>query len=253
MLESTDYNLFLEFISNYNWCGFSTINDQDHLMIRLNNILRQNKQFFYIADLLKLKILYTSPQVYDLLGIEREKYDLSNNFEYTHASDIGRRSRARVNVIEAGQQLFIKKSGSIVISSNFRMKHSTGVYLPYLAQCYLFYSTTPIETVYIILITTQLDKSLKIKNHGRYHWYAGPDMRFFRFPDEELLNHGSNLSERELEILRYVERGMESKMIGEKMFLSLHTINTHRSNILKKTGKQSITEVIFDLNHMGIF
>jgi DNA-binding CsgD family transcriptional regulator len=222
-------------------------------MIRLNNILHHNKQFFYVADILKLKILYTSPQVYDLLGIEREKYDLSNNFQYTHASDIGRRSRARVNVIEAGQQLFIKKSGSMLISSYFRMKHMNGVYLPYLVQCYLFYSNSPIETVYIILITTQLDKPLKIRNHGRYHWYAGPDMSFFRYPDKELLKHGSNLSERELEILSYVERGMESRDIAKMMFLSLNTINTHRRNILLKTGKQSLTEVIFDLNYIGIF
>ncbi len=154
MFENTDYRIFFEFIKNYSGRGFANIDNQDQSIIRLNRILSRRRQFFYIADLLKFKILYTSPQILDIFGVSPEDYDLSHNFRFTHPLDIERRSRVRVKVIESGQELFIRKSGNKIISSNFRMKNITGVYSDILMQCYLFYCNSPIETVYILMVHT---------------------------------------------------------------------------------------------------
>ena len=70
-----------------------------------------------------------------------------------------------------------------------------------------------------------------------YHHYKGKDLSLFRFPDEELLKIGPVLSVRELEIIKLIESGLGSKEIADKLFLSVHTVNTHRSNILEKSGK----------------
>ena len=45
---------------------------------------------------------------------------------------------------------------------------------------------------------------------------------------------------------------MSSEQIAEKLFLSPYTINTHRSNILEKTGKASISELIYELKERGL-
>lgn len=45
-----------------------------------------------------------------------------------------------------------------------------------------------------------------------------------------------DLSEREYEIMQLVEHGKTSKEIGEILFISKHTVDTHRRNILKKTS-----------------
>jgi hypothetical protein len=42
------------------------------------------------------------------------------------------------------------------------------------------------------------------------------------------------LSEREKEILKLVSKGMLSKEISNKLFLSIHTVNKHRQNIMQK-------------------
>ena len=39
---------------------------------------------------------------------------------------------------------------------------------------------------------------------------------------------------------------------GDKLFLSRHTISTDRRNILKKSGKSSIGEVIYELESIGM-
>ena len=52
------------------------------------------------------------------------------------------------------------------------------------------------------------------------------------------------LTEREVEILKLLMQNKSSKEIAELLFLSKHTVDTHRRNILEKTGKKSTTELI---------
>jgi two-component system, NarL family, response regulator NreC len=49
------------------------------------------------------------------------------------------------------------------------------------------------------------------------------------------------LSDREVTILSYIARGFTNKEIAEKLFLSLHTVNTHRKNICNKLGIKSVS------------
>lgn len=44
----------------------------------------------------------------------------------------------------------------------------------------------------------------------------------------------SLLTKREIEVLRFIAEGLTSREIADKLFLSLNTINTHRTNIMKK-------------------
>jgi len=46
----------------------------------------------------------------------------------------------------------------------------------------------------------------------------------------------SALSSRETEIIQLIAAGMTNNEIAEKLFLSVHTIKTHRKNIIKKIG-----------------
>ena len=42
------------------------------------------------------------------------------------------------------------------------------------------------------------------------------------------------LTKREIEILRYIAQGLTNKRIAEKIFLSVRTVNTHRTNLMQK-------------------
>jgi DNA-binding NarL/FixJ family response regulator len=55
-----------------------------------------------------------------------------------------------------------------------------------------------------------------------------------------------------LEIMHLIESGLNSFQIAEKIYLSPHTIYTHRRNILKKSGKATMSDVIYDLKERGI-
>ncbi|HTA82336.1 MAG TPA: response regulator transcription factor [Bacteroidia bacterium] len=47
---------------------------------------------------------------------------------------------------------------------------------------------------------------------------------------------GVNVSERELEIIKCVAEGYSNQEIAEKLFISVHTVTTHRKNIMNKLG-----------------
>lgn len=52
-----------------------------------------------------------------------------------------------------------------------------------------------------------------------------------------------NLSEREIEIIKFIVNGLTSIEIADKLFLSEHTIKTHRKNIFRKTGINSVSQL----------
>ena len=50
----------------------------------------------------------------------------------------------------------------------------------------------------------------------------------------------SQLSAREIEILHLVAKGMSNKGMADKLFISIHTVITHRKNITAKLGIKTI-------------
>lgn len=52
------------------------------------------------------------------------------------------------------------------------------------------------------------------------------------------------LTERELDILRLVGKGLSNKQIGKKLFISDRTVQAHLSNIFSKLGVSSRTEAV---------
>ena len=52
------------------------------------------------------------------------------------------------------------------------------------------------------------------------------------------------LSDREIEIITMIAEGWTNKQISEKLFLSNHTINTHRKNIMGKLGVKNTAGIV---------
>ena len=65
-------------------------------------------------------------------------------------------------------------------------------------------------------------------------------------------HEGEELSEREKEVLKLVALGYANKNIAAKLFISIHTVISHRKNITEKLGIKSISglTVYAILNHL---
>ncbi|MEZ4937260.1 MAG: tetratricopeptide repeat protein [Crocinitomicaceae bacterium] len=54
----------------------------------------------------------------------------------------------------------------------------------------------------------------------------------------------NNFTNRELEVLEYLMEGLPSKLIADKMHISVHTVDTYRRRLLAKTNTYNTTELI---------
>ena len=50
----------------------------------------------------------------------------------------------------------------------------------------------------------------------------------------DFLRSNSKLTSREIEVLKYLSKGYNTKEISEKLFISFNTVETHRKNLLRK-------------------
>jgi hypothetical protein len=245
------YNLFFELIKTYSKQCFKGIDRHDPLILSLEEMLKNNNQFLTVFDMLNMKNEFTTMGSIQMLGIKPENLTSYHFKEATHPDDLKRHELALVKLFKIAHELFAAKKGEMIISSNFRLRNPAGNFINQLIQCYLFYCAAPCNTVFAFNINTDISWSKKIK-HG-FYFYVGNDLSYFRYPDEELLMMMINtLTDREFEIIKLIKEGHDSEQIAEKLFLSKHTVNTHRKNILEKTGKAYISDLIYYLQEQGL-
>jgi DNA-binding CsgD family transcriptional regulator len=246
-----DYSLFYRFFVAHSQYDFKGIKQDDPLLMELDSYMDLNNQLFYISDPVLLDIKFISKGVNTMFGMDQDKVAPGFFLTTTHPDDLRRHHLARARLISNAQEIYIRKSGTCIISSNFRGRNPEGGgYTDHLYQCFLFYSKIPYESTFLILVITDISQFENV--HKGFHYYIGNDPKVFRYPDDELLSTGLIYSHTEFRIIELIEEGLSTKEIAEKLFRSPFTINTHRSNIIEKSGKSSITEVIRELKAKGL-
>lgn len=245
-----EYSLFHQFFEKYANSGLESISLNDPLVVELEQSTKKNKQLFYMADAVLLDIQYVSKSVYPMFGVQPEQVNLGYFLTTTHPEDQKRHHLARAKLISTAQELYIQKKGHNLISINVRARKPDGTYFNALYQAFLFYSKIPYESVFLLLVITDITSFNKL--HKEFHFYNGNDRSLFRYPDVELLSSGCIFTNTEFKIIELIQDRLSSQEIANKLFRSIHTIKTHRNNILQKSGKSSITDVIFSLKEKGL-
>ena len=77
------------------------------------------------------------------------------------------------------------------------------------------------------------------------------DNNFALTPDEDFAKF-AELTERELDVVILLSRGMTNKEMAEKLYLSKYTIETHRKNIMKKCKMKTTGQLIYFATQQGL-
>ncbi len=250
MTNYQSYRLFFRFIDTFLPSGFRNINRQDPLILELEEMMENNRQFFYIADVIRVKILFTSKRSVQMINTEPDDVTPDIFFEVRHPDELDKHNVLREKVFKTAHGLYNSKKGEMILSGCTRYRNGQNEYVPVLSQAYFFNTKTPNKTVYMIMIFTEID--MYPKTLWENHHYFGDDMSYFRYPDKHLMKTGNIFSTREFEIIHLLAKGLNTKQIAEKLYISPFTINTHRSNILQKSGKANMQEVIAWLAELGM-
>jgi hypothetical protein len=248
--EPYNYSIYHDFIESYLPTGFLNINAEDPIMLKLEDLMAENDKMLIVMDLTKTKIIYTSKRSIDMVDVEPEKNDTLKMMSRVHPDDLQRFGLGRAKLLNLDKDLFIANKGAALLSTDIRMLKPNNEYANLLFQCYMFFSEIPHNTVYYIQVNTNIEWFKKKKD--AFHYYVGNNISLFEFPNEKLLDLGHHLTSREFEIIKMISKGLDSKQISEKLFLSIHTINTHRRNILNKSKKAHISDYVYELLCQGL-
>ena len=72
------------------------------------------------------------------------------------------------------------------------------------------------------------------------------------FTPEPEVNDFSSLTARETEILKLIASGNSTQQVADELFLSPHTVQTHRKSIIKKLNIKSPTQFVIYAMDMGL-
>ena len=130
-------------------------------------------------------------------------------------------------------------------SFDFRMRKKDGAYIRVLNQLKVIQFTDSKNILRALMLHTDISA---IKTSGK------PVLSFIGFngepsyidvkATEKFPLPSQLLSDREREILALLIEGVESEAIAKELFISKETVNTHRRNILRKTGAANSAQLI---------
>lgn len=67
-----------------------------------------------------------------------------------------------------------------------------------------------------------------------------------------MIARNSELTNRELEVLKLLASGLNSKEISEQLFISTNTVEYHRKQLLRKTESRNVAQLIGNAYRRGI-
>lgn len=82
--------------------------------------------------------------------------------------------------------------------------------------------------------------------------YFNKDVSHLMIEAVNIESNTQKISKREKEVLKLVAQGLTTKEIADQLFVSKRTIETHRSNILKKLDVQNTAELITKATQLGL-
>ena len=96
----------------------------------------------------------------------------------------------------------------------------------------------------------ELEQAIRIVNEGGEYYSSEIPITLSRPTPIEILSEKqqvtsfNQLTRREIEVLKLIAQGLSNSAIGEKLFISPRTVDTHRTNLMKKLEVHNIAGLI---------
>jgi len=253
MSENNDINSQIDQLFKKEELDYSILNQ--HISFLESLSVLQNS-FVSIFDLAKMGHAYLSPNFADLLGWDPEKISTPEN-EYInqrmHPDDLAHLNRVswqffeiilRVDPVWREQMKFIK------LIMDYRTQGKDGNYVRVIEQHKLL-ELDRYGNVWLSMSVLDLSPDQDLTSLCRYRLVNTLTGELYHFPSVESITE-HKLSFREKEILQLLGKGLISKQIADKLFISVNTVNTHRQRIIEKLNVSNTAEAVQYAGRLGL-
>lgn len=215
----------------------------------LDNLLPKSASFFYIIDLATGSYHFLGKQQKSISGVDNEEFKSGgiNSFvQRLHPDD------ANIVINEVYKDFKIWFDGlsdnnerkASVFQYNYRFLSGNGGYINLMEHIHVPELDGNNRASLLLGKVFTIDNSKVFPIRSALKIYREDSvietLHFKTYNKEIDKNH---ITKRELDILRNLATGKTSKQIGEQLFISPHTVDTHRRNLLKKLNYSSVVEL----------
>jgi DNA-binding CsgD family transcriptional regulator len=208
--------------------------------------------YFYVIDFFDMSISNISSGFKDAHGIcPTEIKTINDILSLVHPDDMEHVATAEKKAFD----LIYKSIGVDKITRykecyNFRFKTADGTYQLYNHQSLILTVDENGNFIKSLNIHTNISHITKENNNtfsliGLAGEPSYLNLDIYDKADREIRTVSESMfSKREIEIIRLISEGYETKEIMEQLFISEDTVKTHRKNILRKSGCKNSAELV---------
>lgn len=205
--------------------------------------------YYFVFDFDNLKMDYVHEGIRNVLGVEPENFNINTLLDIMHPDDLEYMSNKELIILEfLLNQLPTSELTNYKVSYLMRLKTQNGNYRTILHQSRTINVSEGGKIQQVLSVHTDVTylnipftHKVSFLGNKRPSLYAIEQNGKFKITDKHLKD---KFSKREIEIIRKVGEGKTSVEIGEKLFISHHTVTTHKKNIIKKAGAKNTAELI---------
>ncbi len=204
--------------------------------------------YYYIVNFQNRQLQQVSDNIEPITGLSKDNATFNDILNSIHPDDITFVAAAEKALFLYSQDYLAKDDFThYKVSYCFRAKTANGSYHLFHHQAIVLTLDENNHIEQSLNIHTDIQHIAAQNNHKAYLY----DMR--NHTENIVLDIDSNLnlkspqvsfSKREKQIIRMIGKGDTSKIIAEKLFISVDTVKNHRKNILKKAGTKNTIELI---------
>ncbi|RZJ70051.1 LuxR C-terminal-related transcriptional regulator [Flavobacterium sp.] len=220
---------------------------------KLLDVFHVGSYYYYVFDIKNLEFRFISPAVKDVLGYEPENVTVPFIMSLIHPEDQATFLNHEAAVVEFVKQLSYDQLARYKFSYDYRVRKASGKYARILQQVVSLKYDENNNLLYTFGVHTDISH-LKKNNDSILSFIGleGEKSYIDVKPKEIYKASGEIFTPREKEVLFHILKGEQSQEIAENLFISKHTVNTHRKNILSKTNTKNTIELAIKIVTEGL-
>ncbi len=245
-----DFAEFNEFISGVEF----TIDPEQDMENREANMIQEipkltlPNQFYYVLNHLTKACIYVSDSLTELTGYLPQEWTYSQVFDNIHPDDKPFIDKALYACFKLGMSPTINPPIKDAIVVNYRIKHKAGHYIHILRNGYCSNMDTNNKMTHNTSMCMIIN-DFKSDNKQSMVVKQGNKVFAELHSDNQDSINWQILSKREREIAELLCNNKTSEQISHLLFISKHTVDTHRRKILQKLNIKNTTELLFKNIH----
>lgn len=223
---------------------------------KLAGLFSPGPHYHYILDLPNLHMEYVSEGTREVLGIPPEKVNLELLIERLVPEEREAMAKKEAVVIDFFCNYLAPEEVSSYKSSYFcSIRDINDKPHKICHQAIPLTLTDNYQPKHVMVVQTDVSHLILNYNNSLNFQNLGKGKSYFNVPyadgvfkpnatQEIQLEPFEAFTEREIEVIRKIAEGLKTGEIAEQMHISIHTLRTHRRNILAKSGYKNIHELV---------